>query len=402
VQPFTSDGDELGDSLAEIFDDAGHAAVRRRDQIDALRRIDRARDARQALIYAQQYAEEQRNGVEYAAEALERMIESLGGLPGRKALVHVSSGIPMSAGEEMFHVVGEKFDDAEAYGMIPRYDTSRTFERVNQLANTHRVAFYTIDAGGMRGMEFGKAEYGGFVDPTIRKILDSVVHESLQAPLRLMALETGGQTIVNQNEILPALDKAARDFRSFYSLGIAAGSQTGRYHRVEVRLAQRRRGIELRHREGYRSKSTDTRARERLRSALLYTDETDTGGVRAEWGRAERGDDGNYVLPIRLSIPLRDIALLPTALGKHEARLRLYFGAVGPDGEASAIESIPLGLRFADEHVEAARSESILHTHRLVVDRGKRRIGVTVMDLASGGSWVVTRSVEVGGPSERE
>lgn len=396
VQPFTADGESLGNSLAELFDDSGHATVRRRSQIETLQRIDRARSADQALIYAQQYAEEQMNGVEYTAEVLERLIESLGGLPGRKALVHVSSGIPMSAGEEMFQVVGEKFDSSEAYSLIPRHNTSRTFNRVNDLANAHRVAFYTIDAGGMRGMEFGKAEYGGFVDSRVRRILDSVVHESLQAPLRLMAIATGGQAIVNQNEILPALEKVARDFRSFYSLGIASNAQNDTYHEVEVKLADRRGDLQLRHRAGYRSKTPDTRARESLRSALLYTQDTDSGGVEVAWGRAERRDDGNYELPIQIRIPVRNVVLLPTVPGKQEARLRLYFGVVGPDGEASAIESVPFGFRLADEHVAAAQQESILHTHRLVVDRGQRRIGMTVLDLAGGDSWVVTGSVQVG------
>jgi hypothetical protein len=137
----------------------------------------------------------------------------------------------MMAGEEMFHAVAEKFGVTTPYAEIPRHSLSREFEAVGRLANAHRVSLYTLDAGGLRGMEFGNAEYAGFVNPRLRSTLDSVVPENMQAPLRLLALETGGRSILNRNEILPALNEVGLDFTSFYSLGIASsGTDSGRYH----------------------------------------------------------------------------------------------------------------------------------------------------------------------------
>ena len=396
-EPFTDKLTVLHDALDEIEDDSGFAAIRRRELMSTLRNIDDANSAGQALLYARNYAEEQMNGIQYSTDALERLIESLGGLPGRKAVVHVSSGMPMLAGEAAFHAVAEKFGSSEAYAEIPRHDTTRSFERINRHANAHRVAFYTVDAGGLRGMEFGNAEYGGFVDPKLRSVLDSVVPENLQAPLRFMALETGGRSIINQNEILPALEKASQDFRTFYSLGIpSTDSESGRYHKIEVKLKEKRRGVSLRHRAGYRSKTTDTRVRDNLRSALLYAHQANPDNIKVTWGRLERQDDGHYMLPIQLHIPLRDVVLLPTGSGKHELRLRLYVGAVGEDGERSDIDSAPLGLRLADEHVEAAKKESFVHTHKLLLSPGRKRVGVAILDLFGRDSSVVTRSILVG------
>lgn len=399
-QPFTNQFDLLETALAGLVDDTGHAVVRRRDQAATLHRIDKARSSGQALGYARQYAEEQMNGVQYTVDALERLIDSLGGLPGRKALVHVSSGVPMNAGEEMFYAVAEKFGGGEAYSEIPRHSTTRLFEQVDRMANTHRVVFYTLDAGGLRGMEFGNAEYAGFVNVRLRSVLDSVVPENLQAPLRLMALETGGLAIVNQNEVLPALQKAAADFRSFYSLGISSsGAAMGRYHEIKVKLREPRRGFRVRHRAGYRSKTKDTRVRESLRAGLLYSRETNPGEVEVSWGRPERyGNDGNYLVPIRLRVPLDRVVLLPTTAGHHEVRLRLYVGAVGADGETSEIDTVPFGVRLADEHVEAAKTESLVHTHQLLLSPGRKRVGVAILDLFGGESSVVTRSVQVGPP----
>ncbi len=401
-QPFTDQLTVLHSALDELEDDTGFAAIRRRELISTLKNIDDADNPTQAMLHARNFAEEQMNGIQYTTDALIRMIDSLGGLPGRKAIVHVSSGMPMLTGEAAFEAVGEKFGSSEAYAEIARHDTSRSFARVNRHANAHRVAFYTIDAGGLRGLEFGNAEYGGFVNSKLRRILDSVVPENLQAPLRFMALETGGRAIVNQNEILPALEEASRDFRTFYSLGIpSTDTESGRYHKIEVKLREKQRGVTLRHRAGFRSKTTDTRVRDSLRSALLYAHQENPANVKVTWGRAEpHGEDGHYLLPIQLHIPLRDVVLMPTAGGKHELRLRLYVGAVGGDGETSDIDTTPLGLRLADEHVEAAKKESFVYTHKLLLSPGRKRVGIAILDLVGRDASVVTGSVLVGVSAE--
>lgn len=400
-QPFTDDPHLLFAALEEVSDYAGQAVARERDQIAAFELIDRTRNPSQALSYARQYAEELMNGVGYTVDALKRLIDSLGGLPGRKALIHVSSGVPMVAGEEAFHAVAEKFGVSQAYAEIPRHDTSRSFEKLNRLANEYRVTFYTLDAGGLRGMEFGGAEYGGFVDPRLRRTLDSIVAENLQAPLRLMALETGGQAIVNLNDVLPALQRAALDFRSFYSLGIpSTGVDGGRYHEIEVKLRERRKNVLLRHRGGYRSKSMETRIRESLRSALFYEHQSNPLNVEVLWGRPQpHSTKGQYLLPIQLKVPLRNVVLLPMGAGKHEARLKLFVGAVSKDSQISEIQDARFGVRLADEHVEAAMEESLLYTHKLLLKPGRKKVGVAILDLFGRQVSVVTRHLDVGSSS---
>jgi VWFA-related protein len=402
-QPFTDDRDLLVEALAEIKDDAGIATQRKREQVTTLEQIDETSDVTEALIYARRFAEEQMNGVGYTIDALERFIETLAGLPGRKALVHVSSGMPMSAGEEMFEVVAEKFGASQAYAEIPRHSMSREFERIGRVANAHRISFYTVDAGGLRGLEFGAAEYGGFKNPRIRQTLDRVAAENLQAPLRFIAQETGGRAIVNRNEILPALEEAAQDFGSFYSLGIESlDSDTGRYHSIEVKLREKRRDLRLRHRAGYRSKSPETRMRESLRSALMYAHQANPLGVQVRWGvPAKRPDSDLYTLPIQLSVPMSEVVLLPVSAGKQETRLQLYVGAVVQGGGVSEVDVVPIGLRIDDEHAEAARDQSLLHTHQLLLSRGRQKVGVAVLDVFGGESSIVTGFVQAG-PVEPE
>ncbi|MEM8998477.1 MAG: VWA domain-containing protein, partial [Acidobacteriota bacterium] len=380
-QPFTDRRDALFAQLDEITEESGLATVRRRDRLEALERIDRSKRPSEAMMAARNYAEEQMNGVDYTVDALERLIDSLGGLPGRKAMVHVSSGIPRLAGEELFQSVAIKWNYAEAYAEIPRHDTTRAFERAMRRANSHRVVFYTLDAGGLKGLEFGAAEYGGFVSPKLRTTLDSVVPENLQSSLRLMADQTGGRAIVNRNEVLPALEEAAQDFASFYSLGIVSeGVATGRYHEIKVELKEKRKGLQLRHRAGYRSKSQQTKMRESLRSALLYAHQSNPLDLGVRWGTPQPHDEESWLVPIQLKIPLEDVVLLPLG-GKRELRLELYVGAAGDQGEISEIDLVPLGLRLDEENVEAARGESFLYVHKLVTSPGRKKIGLAIFDV---------------------
>lgn len=397
--PFTGDEALLVETVEGLAGDSGFRPLRRRAQAELLGSIDRADSGRQALLLARAYAEELRHEVDVTVRALEGLVESLGGLPGRKALLHVSSGIPMLAGEELFHVVGQKFDMSEAYAEIGRHDTTRAWERVGRTANAHRVVFYTLDAGGMRGMQYAGAEYEGLSTPHLRRTMDSVVPENLQSSLRLIAAETGGVAIVNQNDVRPALDVVRGDLGSFYSLGIRTTDlESARHHRIEVELREERRGLTVRHRGAYRSKSQQTMMRERLRSALAYGHESNPLGVEARWGRPEPQGEGNlWVVPVRLEIPLRDLVLLPVAGGRHELRLELYAGAAAGGDEISEIDVVPLGLRVADEHVEAARGEAFVHTHRLLLRRGRHKVGVGILDLA-GREWSVVSAILDVGP----
>ena len=91
-------------------------------------------------------------------------------------------------------------------------------------------------------------------------------------------------------------------------------------------------------------------------------------------------------------------ALLPISAERHEARLELLVGAVSMDGRASEIDAAPFGVRLANEHVEAARKESLLHSHKLLLERGRHKVGVAVLDVFGSQSSVVTGIVQIGPP----
>lgn len=394
-QPFTADPVKLTAALDELEDLTGFLSARHRERADVLRAINDTENLFSAAASARSYADSVMNDLETTARALSEFVDSLAGLPGRKALVYVSSGLPLVAGEEMFHLVEGKFPDSHALRGLSRYDVSRRFERLAARASSNRVAFYTLDAAGLRIHTLGTAEYPELTTLGMRMHLDSVLQESVQSGLRFIAHESGGEAIVNLNEPLPSLERIGDQLDSFYSLGYPASAVgDGRYHDIEVKV--RRKGVRVRHREGYRGKTTEDRMEDSVRAALMHSYERNDLGVEVLVGRQEPQGKGMFRVPVQVEIPLADVTFLPRPDGRHEARLRLFIGAVDDHGRFSDVEEVPLGVRVADENMEALRRESYLHPHRLLMRSGRQRIAFAVYDELGAQTALVYRQLKVG------
>lgn len=327
---------------------------------------------------------------------LHDLLGSLAGLSGRKALLYVSSGLPMVPGEVLFHAVDGRFPGSTALAEIPRYDLSREFEGLASYANANGVSFYALDAGGLRPSQFGSAQYGGFSTPGLRSTLDSVVESNLQLPMRFLAGRTGGRAIVNRNDVSTPLQQVGEELRSFYSLAFSEPHPgDGRFHEIEVQV--NRPDLEVRHRDGYRGKDRETRLREAVRSALRYAIETDPFGLDLEFGQVVESTSDDYrLLPMRVRIPLRNVVLLPRADGRYELRMKLAVAAIDARGRSSEIQEVPLGVVIPGDYAERAREEAYLFTHRLRVQPGRQKVAVALLDELGAQMAVLSRRVGVG------
>ena len=102
-----------------------------------------------------------------------------------------------------------------------------------------------------------------------------------------MAEKTGGMAVINSNSVMSQLEKIAGDFKTYYSLGYSPTHDgDGRYHKIEVKV--KRKGLEVRHREGYRDKNTEARMADGTLAALRFPYEKNPLGVRAWTGRRAR------------------------------------------------------------------------------------------------------------------
>lgn len=395
-QPFTADPTRVGSELFALENTTGFAAQREADRNDAVREIYEAQTLNEALRRAAQYANNTHFELRESLAGLTEMLDSLAGLPGRKMLLHVSDGLPMVPGQDLYQAVQQRFADISALGEAISRDESRNFMRLISKANSNRISFYTIDAGGLRTRSgFGAEHRAAATNYVIGTAVDSVHSKNLRDTLILMAQRTGGQAIYNTNDISAGLESFARDFDNYYSLGYRApGDTRGRYHRIEVRLKEKRRGWSLRHREGYRDKPIDTQISDAMASYLVHGYQSNPHGASLELGQQIPDEDGMVDVAIMVRIPLSKVTLLPRP-GRYEGRLSIYLTVADEKGRKSPRQTLPLELRIPEESLDVALADDVVRVVNATMRPGQHRLVISVRDEISELRSVVGRHVTI-------
>ncbi len=221
--PFTSDAGSVHETLTELEKVTGYASSREQERAEAVKKIFETNSLHKALFEASTFADNTRHEAGESLDGLREMLDSLAGLPGRKMLLHVSDGLPMVPGQDLYQAVQQRFADQGALGEAMSYDLSQRYVYLIALANSNRVSFYTIDAAGLRTQTGIGAEYQAVRSPTgVSLAVDSIRTSNLQDTLIMMADRTGGQAIFNTNDVSEGLQRFARDFDNYYSLGYRA------------------------------------------------------------------------------------------------------------------------------------------------------------------------------------
>jgi VWFA-related protein len=392
---FTSDPSVIASGMLELEKISAQGVHADSDRRDVLRSIEESTNVGQALSYARTYAESAYNDLSFSIDAIKDTVTSLAGLPGRKAILYVSDGLQMIAGQDVFYAVQNKYGE-QSTGLTEQFqwDTSKRFNELTAQANANRISFYTIDAGGLRVYSSVSAEnqtagQGVFID--------SVQISNLQSPLQMMAEKTGGVAVLNTNNALPSLERIAQDFNTYYSLGYTPTHfGDGRYHKIDVKVKKKGlQGLQVRHREGYRDKNVESRMSDGTMAALKFPIDNNPLGLDLRFGAPTRRADGLYVQPVEVRIPLGKVTLVPRG-GNQEARLRLYIGASDPDGHTSDVQQVPLSIAIPEAEVAAASQKFYTYTVSLLMRGGEQKVAVGARDDLAGQDSYVSRIVRVG------
>jgi VWFA-related protein len=456
--PFTGDQGAITRALDEIARLAVHGDEAERDRRLAFQEIMTIQEAalldpnlppcpQEIARPAHTYAGSRRHEVLRSIAGLKLMVSSLSGVPGRKAVVHVSDGIPLTPGEEAFQalieicggsgtggighsagpirerpngqgaeqgIAGNRdldpltvFDARElgpqAYQAASQgpldaqsYNVARELEALAAHANAERVTLYTLQASGLEAPEASAAGSGPadrlFQFPAIGAVLRANNRDSLQ----LLADETGGRSILDTNDFLPDLGRIRSDFESYYSLGYTpAHNGDGREHHITVKVG--RPGIRLRYRQSYRDKPTIEKTVDRTLAALLYGFEDNPLEIAVEVGEQTPGPSGNVAVPIRLKIPLFKLAILNhEAAGLFEGNLRLLVATRTPEGNGSPLRQVPIPIRIPRRQVLTAMGQFYLYTLTLNLQPGQQQVAIAVRDEIAGTTSYLSRAVTVG------
>lgn len=391
-QALTDDPNKVISALIEMEELNGYRLQADLERRDVLNEIFDARGPADVGSQVSVYAESVFHDLNNSINALKSMVDSLAGLPGRKAVFYVSDGIAMRAGADIFTAMAEQFRQPSEESRAINYDASRRFETLASQANANRVVIYSVDASGLRPH--------GNADVTVYQAgrgnnVESTHVANLQDPLFLMANGTGGQVIANTNNYESLLERIGEDFSRYYSLGFVSQTvDSGRYHKIEVKLPERK-DLKLRHREGYRDKPVQQRMTESVQAALRFGVEQNPLGISVEFGQRRREDKQLYAVPLTVRIPMKKLVFFPSA-ESHRSQLKLFISARTEDGETSTVESFLHPIAIPAEQMERALASNYQLQHTLRMRPGKQLVAVGVRDEIGAVSSIVLQGLEIG------
>jgi VWFA-related protein len=393
-QSFTRDAESIAKALTEIEATPCYGARYDDERRDLLQRIDDLQSPRIAVETFKYLADSIQHDARRTLDAMERVLGSLSGLPGRKALLHVSSGLPAVPAAELFMAVEYKFEIGYGVIRMQEWDMKDDYRLLARSANLHGVTIYTLDAAGIRAANSASVHQVGYKTAKMAGPVDADTGVNLQLPLRQLADETGGYAIVNRNDPGPALQTVAESLRTHYSLGISPDhSGDGEYHTLRVEVA--RKGARVHHRSGYIDRSAETLRSERLQASLMFSIEDNPLGIDLTIGDVVESDVDRFIVPLELGIPLDGLVLLDKG-AEHRGSLRILIAVMDETGRISEVVESPLGLSISDDKLGALMEERWLYTHRLILKSGEHTVALGVHDEISGVTTYLRRTALVG------
>ncbi|MXX63296.1 MAG: VWA domain-containing protein [Holophagales bacterium] len=444
--PFTTEAWRVAEATHEVARVVGSRDRIESQRLDILRELNRDDEVpprySAVMELIRDFAAMIRSEVDASIVNLENAIRTMAGLPGRKAILYISNGLPMRPAEDLFRALEERFDDrrgrwrstnqspfrdvelfsdtrgidaANASLEAYQYDLSRRFDELASLANANGVTFHSVAAAGARvsGMNTADLRFSTSIEFTRAA--------NLEEPLLRLADRTGGRAIVNTRNFAGGFDSIASDLQNRYSLGYLPRSlpapsspsartrppthiERGNAHRIEVELtdeAKRRyRGrLSIRHRDSYIDKPVSAEMADLTLAALSMEEAANPMAVRIAPVRGPGSevllDSGDIQSRMLVAIPIGPLTLAPVADG-HEARVRLWVQVIDGEGRVSEVTEHPVPVLVKEGEIEDARELSWPFAVDVVTAPGPHRVAVGVRDDLAATTSVVTFDLDAG------
>ena len=385
AQPFTQDSRAVNDALRGMtrvtggrveFDNTRNAII---DDLQEAKQTSGGQegqagpaDIRQRIY---QYAQEEANNLGFTLAALRQMIAMLSGVEGRKSIIYISSGLPMTPGYGLMQEYASVFHDNSIMANRSILDRTRAFQELAAAANAQEVSLYTIDAEGLDTLDGGSAESAYGRDP----VGASVASKNFKDSLDYLADTTGGIAILNTNDPTAGLVRISEDLFSYYSLGYPLSSvDVDRVHRLEVEIPGHP-DYDLRYRRRFVEKSLETQVQDRVFTSLMV--EIDDNPMDLELANAEPSPVAGkrWTVPLHVTFPLDKVALLPVG-EEYVGQVVLFIGAQDLEGRSSEMQRQEHEIRVPTVDYEEAVRQRFGIDVNLLLDEGQQRIAVGLMD----------------------
>lgn len=416
VQGFTPDRDALADAFEAVV--SGPAPMRAVDlhlsgYLRALDGMQRLPCSDQGLLAAQELAgrrnhlgERRHQDVLATLAGVDQLLSSIRGIPGRKALLFVSDGLPeepldslVEAFRERFDSWIEKCDGARSQALAPEFGSafsssiSQSLQTLLRRASASGAIFYPITH---RSAASAGTRDEGAGSLSSRGLSRAIEEQTLMAPLLTAAEETGGQLSTNSAGLSDFLTRLREDFSSYYSLGFVASEGWGEdYKKINVSLKQKRPGVKLRHVDGFSDLGVRGRLEALARAAATHRFDTNRHGLIIQQRGQKESDKKIYQVSALLVIPMANLVLLEGA-ESHSTELDIVIVAVDERGAASPGRQALLPIVVPKDRLEEARRSAAGYPIELAMRAGRQTLAIAVHDRVSGVDSAATLELVVG------
>ena len=374
---FTSEKGDVLNAIEQTELETGGGTTLAGERRDAITRINDAQSEDQAIRTARMYSQSLRNDLEFAVDAFKTTLNGLAGVDGRKIFIYVSEGLPAQAGAELFDTIQKKFPGGRSTLETLDFDMNAKYASIVQSANANGVTIWALDASGLAADDLVTAE---------NRYMESRpstfgMRQNMQAPLLMLAEQTGGMAAINTNDWKDSLDELAKDFSNFYSIGYrTTRAATDRPHAVEVKV--KRKGLRVRARKGLVDKSTETRTAEAVVASLFYPRQDNPLGVSVTVGEPKPYDKDNFLLPVRVAVPVGKLGLVPSG-DQYQGQFFIYFVVLDALGKQSDLSVQRQAVTVPAKDFATAQAKDFYYDVSLIVVPGGQKLAVALRDGVS-------------------
>lgn len=347
-------------------------------------------------FYAEEADYAQAGRVRKTLAGFRMLARALGGNPGRKNLIWLSAGFPLTSTYSPAY--RERADGQIITGAVPNFLGSylADFQRTVALLSTAQVAVYPVDARGLVGPvvsdaslsdanQLGKAKIGAEFGSEVSRQGDSVIEN--QQTMTQFAVETGGRVYTNRNDIDRAVGLSMEDGASYYSLAYYPQDKnwSGKFRRIQVKLDQP--DVNLRYRQGYYAVLAEV-SEPNEHSAEIASEldpvSPDATLVIFDARLSPPASGGKAPVGVDFIVDLNTLSAPQDKDGKRAYDVEFHAAAYTPDGKVVAHQDVQLKAAVEPQQYVTLHQQGLPFHTQLDLPPGRYQIRLAVRDAQTG------------------
>jgi len=343
----------------------------------------------ESIASARDFAEEV-----YAIEVqmlgdLSRMIGTLAGVEGKKAMIFLGAELPDQPGLEVFQQIDALFrghmriDRPAFFREGGKRSLGADMRKVARQANANGVTMYMVDTAN-RSRRNDPTE--GMVDASA----DFFAQTNTPIAMSTIAAITGGVSVAGGKSFEQALGTISDDLSSYYSLGYRSPDAGEGNRNVEVRV--KRDGLRVRSRSTYIARTPEEDVRERVIANVFHASVKSDFDIDVVAGKPERQADGQFRLPLTIHFP-SSMTLIPQD-GQLAGEFAVYIATGTDTGSVSEVTKNVQPMKFpAGSEKAILDMKTFTYQAALLVREGEQFVSVAVVDSVAGSAGFAREKV---------